>query len=253
MTVRQPRLGDQDGGTENERPVRLAVTLRSACRPRACRIASAGPTAPPERRPAMTTGCPSAPRTVAPVPGPGRRRGGGRGMRTILLLRRRSTPIPTTPRRSAGSACRGARWADPCTTGRHRRRAGPHNRAWTHCAACRNGMMTVCPVQMTIRVDDDLAAFVVGAARAGEGSRADVINPGAQGRMHRRAAAQTRRSMPPPWILIWTPTPTPPGRPRTSNQVASRHRLMHAILAGAARQGPPGADPHARRVGSVGI
>ena len=44
-------------------------------------------------------------------------------------------------------------------------------------------------VQMTIRVDDDLAAFVDAAAKAGEGSRADVINRALKREMGRRAAA----------------------------------------------------------------
>jgi predicted transcriptional regulator len=43
-------------------------------------------------------------------------------------------------------------------------------------------------VQMTIRVDDDLAAFVDEAAKAGEGSRADVINRAIKREMRRRAA-----------------------------------------------------------------
>lgn len=43
-------------------------------------------------------------------------------------------------------------------------------------------------VQMTIRVDDDLAAFVDRAAKAGEGSRADVINRAIKREVRRRAA-----------------------------------------------------------------
>jgi Arc/MetJ-type ribon-helix-helix transcriptional regulator len=43
-------------------------------------------------------------------------------------------------------------------------------------------------VQMTIRVDDDLAAFIDQAAKAGEGSRADVINRAIKREMRRRAA-----------------------------------------------------------------
>ena len=43
-------------------------------------------------------------------------------------------------------------------------------------------------VQMTIRVDDDLAAFIDDAARAGEGSRADVINRALRREIRRRAA-----------------------------------------------------------------
>ena len=43
-------------------------------------------------------------------------------------------------------------------------------------------------VQMTIRVDKDLAAFVDQAARAGEGSRADVINRAIKREIRRRAA-----------------------------------------------------------------
>lgn len=43
-------------------------------------------------------------------------------------------------------------------------------------------------VQMTIRVEDELAAFVDQAARAGEGSRADVINRAIKREMRRRAA-----------------------------------------------------------------
>ena len=41
---------------------------------------------------------------------------------------------------------------------------------------------------MTIRVDDDLAAFVDQAAQAGEGSRADVINRAIKRESRRRAA-----------------------------------------------------------------
>lgn len=43
-------------------------------------------------------------------------------------------------------------------------------------------------VQMTIRVDDDVAAFVDGAAKAGEGSRAEVINRALRREIRRRAA-----------------------------------------------------------------
>lgn len=43
-------------------------------------------------------------------------------------------------------------------------------------------------VQMTIRVDDELAAFVDQAAHAGEGSRADVINRAIRQEIRRRAA-----------------------------------------------------------------
>ncbi len=43
-------------------------------------------------------------------------------------------------------------------------------------------------VQMTIRVDDDLAAFIDQAAKAGEGSRADVINRAIKREIRRRAA-----------------------------------------------------------------
>lgn len=43
-------------------------------------------------------------------------------------------------------------------------------------------------VQMTIRVDEDLAAFVDRAAEAGEGSRADVINRAIKREVRRRAA-----------------------------------------------------------------
>lgn len=45
-------------------------------------------------------------------------------------------------------------------------------------------------VQMTIRVDDDLAAFIDGAAKASKGSRADVINRAIKREVRRRAAAQ---------------------------------------------------------------
>lgn len=48
-------------------------------------------------------------------------------------------------------------------------------------------------VQMTIRVDDDLAAFIDKAAEAGEGSRADVINRAIKREIRRRAAAQDAR------------------------------------------------------------
>ena len=43
-------------------------------------------------------------------------------------------------------------------------------------------------VQMTIRVDDGLAAFVDDAARAGEGSRVEVINRALRREVGRRAA-----------------------------------------------------------------
>lgn len=43
-------------------------------------------------------------------------------------------------------------------------------------------------VQITIRVDDELAAFVDEAAKAGEGSRADVINRAIRREIRRRAA-----------------------------------------------------------------
>jgi predicted transcriptional regulator len=45
-------------------------------------------------------------------------------------------------------------------------------------------------VQMTIRLDDELAAFVDQAAHAGEGSRADVINRAIRRELRRRAAAR---------------------------------------------------------------
>lgn len=43
-------------------------------------------------------------------------------------------------------------------------------------------------VQMTIRVDDDLAAFIDQAAQSGEGSRADVINRAIRREIRRRGA-----------------------------------------------------------------
>lgn len=43
-------------------------------------------------------------------------------------------------------------------------------------------------VQMTIRVDDDLAAFVDQATQAGEGSRAEVINRALRREIRRRGA-----------------------------------------------------------------
>jgi predicted transcriptional regulator len=43
-------------------------------------------------------------------------------------------------------------------------------------------------VQMTIRVDDDLAAFIDEAAKAGEGSRAEVIGRALRREIRRRAA-----------------------------------------------------------------
>lgn len=48
-------------------------------------------------------------------------------------------------------------------------------------------------VQMTIRVDDDLAAFVDAAASAGEGSRAEVINRAIRREVRRRAAERDAR------------------------------------------------------------
>mgnify|MGYP000888446404 CR=1 FL=1 len=68
--------------------------------------------------------------------------------------------------------------------------AGPHHRAWTPLRGIPQRYDDGMSVQMTIRVDDDLAAFVDEAARAGEGSRADVINRALKGEMHRRAAAR---------------------------------------------------------------
>lgn len=46
---------------------------------------------------------------------------------------------------------------------------------------------------MTIRVDDDLAAFIDEAAKAGEGSRADVINRAVRREVRRRAAERDAR------------------------------------------------------------
>lgn len=43
-------------------------------------------------------------------------------------------------------------------------------------------------VQMTIRIENELAAFVDQAAQAGEGSRADVINRALRHEIRRRAA-----------------------------------------------------------------
>lgn len=43
-------------------------------------------------------------------------------------------------------------------------------------------------VQMTIRVDDESAAFIDQASNAGEGSRADVINRAIKREIRRRAA-----------------------------------------------------------------
>lgn len=48
-------------------------------------------------------------------------------------------------------------------------------------------------VQMTIRVEEDLAAFVDRAAENGEGSRADVINRAIRREVRRRAAEQDAR------------------------------------------------------------
>lgn len=43
-------------------------------------------------------------------------------------------------------------------------------------------------VQMTIRVDDELAAYVDETVKAGQGSRADVINRALRREVRRRAA-----------------------------------------------------------------
>lgn len=48
-------------------------------------------------------------------------------------------------------------------------------------------------VQMTIRVEEDLAAFVDRAAENGEGSRADAINHAIRREVRRRAAEQDAR------------------------------------------------------------
>lgn len=45
-------------------------------------------------------------------------------------------------------------------------------------------------VQMTIRIDNDSAAFIDQAAKAGMGSRADVINYAIKREIRRRAAEQ---------------------------------------------------------------
>lgn len=48
-------------------------------------------------------------------------------------------------------------------------------------------------VQMTIRVDDELAAFVDKASKSGNLSRADVINRALRREIRRRAAEQDAR------------------------------------------------------------
>lgn len=48
-------------------------------------------------------------------------------------------------------------------------------------------------VQMTIRVEDDLAAFVDRATQAGEGSRAEVINRAVRRELRRRDAQRDAR------------------------------------------------------------
>jgi len=48
-------------------------------------------------------------------------------------------------------------------------------------------------VQMTVRVDNELADFVDAAAKAGEGSRADVINRALRRELRRRGAQQDAR------------------------------------------------------------
>lgn len=45
-------------------------------------------------------------------------------------------------------------------------------------------------IQMTVRIGDDEARFVDEAARAGEGSRADIVNRALAREMRRRAAAR---------------------------------------------------------------
>jgi predicted transcriptional regulator len=45
-------------------------------------------------------------------------------------------------------------------------------------------------IQMTVRIGDDEARFVDEAARAGEGSRAEIINRALAREMRRRAAAR---------------------------------------------------------------
>lgn len=45
-------------------------------------------------------------------------------------------------------------------------------------------------VQMTIRIDDDLAIFIDQAVKTGEGSRADVITRAIKWEIRRRAAQQ---------------------------------------------------------------
>ena len=48
-------------------------------------------------------------------------------------------------------------------------------------------------VQMTLRVDEELAAFVDEAVKAGEGSRADVVNRAIRRELRRRAAEADAR------------------------------------------------------------
>lgn len=111
--------------------------------------------------------------------------------------------------------------------------------------------------QMTIRVDDDLAAFVDEAARAGEGSRADVINRAIRREMQRRHAesdariyaSSTDRDLE---KQLWEEMPEPLVRVTVDTQ---RYDLPESLV-GAVREAPsakgvalvPPNDPYLRQV-----
>lgn len=54
-------------------------------------------------------------------------------------------------------------------------------------------MVLICSAQMTVRVDDDLATFIDQAVRAGEGSRAGIIDRAIKREIQRRAAQRDAR------------------------------------------------------------
>ena len=76
-------------------------------------------------------------------------------------------------------------------------------------------------VQITIRLDDELAAFVNQAAHAGEGSRADVINRAIRRELRRRAVRGTLSSTRPRRIMTSDPDAYAAWASRNADQVWS--------------------------------
>lgn len=65
---------------------------------------------------------------------------------------------------------------------------GPRDYRWNMVSIIPSWYDAGMSVQMTIRVDDDLATFIDEAVKAGEGSRADVMNRAIRREIRRRAA-----------------------------------------------------------------